>query len=181
MTNTPTKESFALVIAIIAAVTSIGGAVIGTWSAHSLEREKWEQTTKSEAIKERNLAIAAFARNIAACGQETSWFLSKAANDAEQFSNDDIAAYDSDVKGYLAELVSSLFFVAAHDKQAYESLLPLSKQYFELDGAAAGAAKTFRQSREAGLKEFQRLATVHEDWLLQLPDRIAAVMSAPEK
>src|SRR5262249_43834613 len=127
----PTKESLALVVAVIAAITSLGTAVLGTWSAHRLERERWEQTKKSEETKERNLAIAGFARAIATSGQETAWFLSKAANNPEQFSSEDILAYDADIKPNLAEMVSSLFFVAAHDRGAYEALLPLSKQYFE--------------------------------------------------
>jgi hypothetical protein len=75
-------------------------------------------------------------------------------------------------------MVSSLFIVAAHDRGAYEALVPLSKQFFEIDGATTQAAAAFRQSRAEGLQQFQRLAANHEAWLLSLPDKIAAVIAA---
>jgi hypothetical protein len=176
----PSKESLALAVASIAAVTSLGTAVLATWSAHSLERERWEQTQRNEAAKERNLAIAAFAKNVASCGQETSWFLSKSVNAPEQFSADDIAAYDAAIKPFMSEMVSSLFFVAAHDKGAYEALRPLSQQFYELDGATTAAATTFEKSRTAGLQQFQQLAERHEAWLAKLPSTIATVIAQQE-
>jgi hypothetical protein len=174
------KDTFTLIAALLAAVTSTGNVYFSYLSASSIERERWEKEREDETKKALRTAVEAFAQELATAIQRATWLLWKAENNPSGFSDQDLKVYDQEMKTVLPRLLVTRVLVAAHDMGIYEQLSEIAAHFYELDSKIALADQSFRVSPDQGITQLRKLHYQAQKLHHQLGHRLAQIFSTPE-
>jgi hypothetical protein len=175
------KDMIALIVALIAAITSFASAGLSYVGSSSLEREKWMQAREDETKRQLRVALADFAREMATGAQSVVWLLWIAENNPRDFGDKHVADYLEEMRATLPRHFGALMLVAAYDRAAYEKLRASSDALNQFHIRIAGAIKTYRGSRESGLKDLQAIARDVTKWRRALSEELVQAISLSAK
>ena len=175
--STLTNEKLTLIAAIVAALASVFGVIYATWSQSNLDEKKWLQARRDDAEKEQRLAIADLAAKLAKGSQKMAWVTWKAKYEPESFSSVDITTYNKEINELFSEISASHLVVAAMNKSAYDKVTPMVYELYDTDSKIALSGAKFRQSKQDGLAELQRLADVTSSYGEKLPKEMVNIIN----
>jgi hypothetical protein len=155
---------------IIGALVALGGVFTAQMVSISLADKRKLETREDDIAKETRLAIAEVSRNMAAAVQAMLWFTSKAASAHANLTQDDILAYDKDIKELLPNIVGSLMVVSMLDKNVSDQLSPLMQEIYSVDARIAAASWQFSKRPELSAK---RIEDVYREAIGPLYDKLA--------
>lgn len=121
--------------AVIGAGASILGGWLAGWRQSELERTKWERSRVDIVHTETRAALAALAKDLAAIAHSIMWATYKAPLTPE-FTEDDLAKYESEYHNKVSDLVGAQMLVAALDHKLFSRVTPLVSEAIELGGDA---------------------------------------------
>jgi hypothetical protein len=120
------------------------GAFAGAWLSgrheRQLEQERWRRSREDAAQDARAAAVEELTKHVAAAMQNITWFTSSAQMRAQNFSEQTIVDYDTDMRGELAATIQSLVAVAYHDREAFDALEQVVRDVWKLDWQVASTA-----------------------------------------
>ncbi|XUW93576.1 hypothetical protein OH764_36045 (plasmid) [Burkholderia sp. M6-3] len=100
-------ELTAVVAAVIAATASVSAVFLNLHGTIGLENRKFEQLQRDDAQKNRRLALAELAKELAENVQRATLFAWEAVNDPDGMTPSTIAAYEQGSKAALPKALST--------------------------------------------------------------------------
>jgi hypothetical protein len=132
----------ALSAAAIGAAAGLLGAFIAAREQRQLDVLRFRHERRTDAEKEKRLAVADLARALSAVLQTMNWFTWDADNRPLRVTPEWVDRYDSEMKRLLPDLMASIAVVAALSERTYLAFDPLVSQALELDAQIGKAASS---------------------------------------
>jgi hypothetical protein len=123
----------ALSAAAIGAGAGLLGAFITAREQRRLDVFRFGHERRTDAEKEKRLAVADLARILSAVLQTMNWFTWEADNRPFRVTPEWVDRYDAEMKTLLPDLMASISVVAALSERTYRAFDPLVSEAFELD------------------------------------------------
>jgi hypothetical protein len=181
-------DSPAILGALIGAISGLSIALLTGWRQSRLEyqkwlrareddQRKWLQEKEDEKQKEIRLAVVELTKKMAIALQAMEWFTWKVKKTPDSLTEEDISAYDEEMKAHLPEIVSSHILVAALSKTKYERLDPLVTELYQLDNQIAQASLMLKKSPQEGTQALVELCTICFRFHKELQKEVSEIIS----
>jgi hypothetical protein len=147
----------ALSAAAIGAGAGLLGAFITAREQRRLDVFRFGHERRTDAEKEKRLAVADLARILSAVLQTMSWFTWEADNRPFRVTPAWVDRYDAEMKTLLPDLMASISVVAALSERTYRAFDPLVSEAFDLDAQIGKAASSLRDELDLTREEVGEL------------------------
>ena len=141
-------EHLPLVVALIAATTSLGAVFYNQYSAGLLERSKWEQAQRDALFS----VVVDLAKELTAAHQRAEWMVWSANNAGDALTQKDFESFDVEAKLSLPKIFGYRILLTAKRPEAYKALAHVVSGYYAADECVGLAGAEFRRDKEKGAR-----------------------------
>lgn len=147
-----------LTVALVGAIAGLVGGYLAGRRQSQLEYKKWVRAREDDLAKEARLAVADFTRKLAAATHSIVWLAWKARFRPFEVRQQDISTYDEEMHKLIPEIVGTLVVISALNKELYDRMNPLAREFYELENLMADTAPGLLDSSRT---HTNKIETIH--------------------